>query len=279
MNDPYQTLGVPRGATEEEIAKAYKKLAMQFHPDRNPGDKAAEEKFKEINSARDAIKNGQTESQDFRGFSNGGFRFTTGDFEFGHGFTNIDEIIAKMHGMHQQQQQRKNRDISVEYFITLEEAFSGSEVTISLNFNGTTKNISVKIPPGIEDGNRLRVPQGGDQSISSLTPGDLFVFIRIKPHSRFQRSGRDLHAFIDVDVLNIMLGGNQIIEGIDGSKLSVTIPYQFETDTHLKLSGQGMFKINSTERGDLILSIKPIFPKLNDRQHELLNLVRENKEK
>ena len=266
MNDPYQTLGVSRTATEDEISKAYKKLAMMYHPDRNPGDKSAEERFKEINAARDAIKNGEPEAPS-RGFDAGVWRF---NFGHGSGFGNLDEILAALHAQHN----HRNRDITVECRISLEDAFQGSEVTVNVHTQNDIRNISVKIPAGIEDGNRIKVAQAGEHSFPSMTPGDLYITVHVNAHAKFHRQSSNLLAQIEVDLFDILIGGIGKIQGIDGNNLEVKIPVNFNPETQLKLVGQGMPSPASSQRGDLLLSIKVIYPTLSIQQRELIFKVR-----
>jgi len=163
-NDPYQVLGLQRGASEEEVKVAYKKLMKKHHPDLNPGDNNAQQRCAEINAAFDRIKNGDVNTQQQHPGGGGGAPFW--NFHFGAGgpggqhnpFGNMDEIFAAMHA----QQQRRNRDINVECTIALEDAFRGQEITVNLRQpDGTEKNISVNLPAGIDNGNRMRVPQAG----------------------------------------------------------------------------------------------------------------------
>jgi curved DNA-binding protein len=272
MNDPFEVLGLQRGASEDEVNKAYKKLAKQYHPDLNPGDKTAEDKFKEINAARDRIASGDVNSQQQHP-GGGGAPFW--NFHFGAGgpgtqhnpFGNMDEIFAAMHA----QQQRRNRDINVECTITLEDAFRGQEITVNLRqTDGSEKNISVKLPAGIDNGNRMRVPQAGDHSIQGMTPGDLFVNVRINPHNRFRREAQHLHTTVAVDILDMLIGTTTSVTGIDGTPLDVKIPINFDPKNQIRLAGQGMPVVNATNRGDIIVTVMPRYTELSPVQRELI---------
>jgi DnaJ-class molecular chaperone len=268
MNDPYTTLGISRGATDDEINKAYKKLAMQYHPDRNPGDKISEEKFKEINAARDAIKNDANIPHHMGGNPNDVFwQF---NFGAGQGFDNLNDILAAM----QAQQQRRNRDVNVEYQITLEEAFHGKEILVNIKNDDNVNTIAVKIPAGVDNGNRIRVPQAGDHTFKSMTPGDLYVTIQVYPHSRFKRQGKNLFLQIDYDVFDILLGNSQSVEGLDGQQLEVKVPKEFKSDMQLRVSGQGICLANSPQRGDLIISVRVFYPELSESQKAMIEAAR-----
>jgi len=251
--DPYSILGVERGASDEDVQKAYKKLAMQFHPDRNPNDKSAENRFKEINAARDAIKNAQQNQQPDHGFT----------WNFHNGF-NMEDIFAAMHA----HQHRRNRDINVECQISLEQAFYGTDLTVNIQNDIDVRTVSVKIPAGIENGMRIRVPQAGENSFPAMSPGDLFVIVHVRQHDKFQRRGKDLHIQIEINLFDVLLGGTTNVVGIDGSILELNVPKNFSPDTQLRLTGQGM-PMNSV-RGDLLVSIRVGYPILNDEQREMI---------
>ena len=265
MNDPYQILGLQRGASEEEVTKAYKKLAKKHHPDLNPDNKKeAEQRMSEINAAHDAIKSGAANVPP--GFQQGpGGQEWHFNFGGGAGF-NLDEIMRAMHA----QQQRRNRDINVECNISLEEAFRGSDMTVNLQEGQSSRQIIVKIPPGVDNGNRIKVAQAGERAFSGMTPGDLFLHVHVRPHQTFTRQGKNLFVQIDADVFDIMIGGTGIIQGIDGSNLEVKIPSNFNPQNHLKLAGQGMPTTNSSIRGDLLINLRPRYPELTEEQIELI---------
>lgn len=272
MNDPYQVLGLARGASDDEVASAYKKLAMQFHPDRNAGDKAAEERFKEINAARDAIKQGAADPPN--PFSPGGggaggpfWHFTAGGQPFG----NLDDILSALHA----QQHQRNRDVNVECTLTLEDAFRGTEVTVNLREAAKTRTLMVKIPAGVDNGNRVRVPQAGEQNFPALQPGDLYVHVRIQPHGRFQRQGPHLQTRIEMPLFDLLLAGSTTLSGIDGVTLAVTIPADFDPDQPLRLAGQGMPGVETAARGDLLIIVHTQYPLLSAAQRTLLRRVRD----
>jgi DnaJ-class molecular chaperone len=158
VNDPYQVLGLARGADEAEVAAAYKKLAMQHHPDRNAGDAAAEARFKDINAARDAIKQGTTDPPNPFHPGGGAPGSPFWNVAGGQSFGNLDDILSALHA----QQHQRNRDINVECTLSLEDVFRGTDVAVALRGPQETRNITVNIPAGVDHGNRVRVPQAGE---------------------------------------------------------------------------------------------------------------------
>ena len=185
--DYYATLGVPKDASPDDIKKAYRKLAMKLHPDRNPGNKEAEAKFKDINEANDilsddqkraAYDNPQPQMHGFNPFGGGSpfeFHFSTGGGNPHDIFNNIFRDIHRGQGF-----QQRNRDINLALQISLEEAFNGKEQDIQYNVgNSPVNNLKIRIPPGIEEGTKLRFGGQGDKSIPNVPPGDLYITIQI----------------------------------------------------------------------------------------------------
>ncbi len=268
MKDPYQILGLSFGANDEDVKRAYRKLAMQYHPDRNPGDKDAEEHFKEINAAHDAIKNGWRPGT-HDPFHH--FRAAGGTADFGFGFSgNLNDLLSALHAQHA----RRNRDIEVQAQITLEEAFSGTELNFTARNDTKTLIINVKVPPGVDTGSRIRVPQAGDDAYPSMTPGDLFVVIHVTPHSRLVRRGKNLLTTASIDLFDMLLGTSIKVISIDGKEIQVTVPPDSRPGQHLRLPGLGMPVANETTRGDMLIGFDVVYPVLSDEQRALLAQVR-----
>jgi len=256
--DPYTVLGLPRGASEDEAKTAFRNLAKTCHPDLHPNDAEAERKFKEINAAYEAIRNPQPQPT----FQH--FRFE--DFPFASG-TPFEEMFSNLRGYTRQQ---RNNDLHMECRLTLEEAFVGKELEITPQVNRTLR---VRIPPGIEDGTNLHIAQAGDHSNKVLRPGDLYLLIRVLPHASLRRFGRNLLTVVPVTAFDVLLGKEIEVVGIDGKTMRVGIPADFDSTRKMRLAGQGMQ--DGGGRGDLLIELFIVFPKLNDEQRALLGQAAE----
>jgi DnaJ-class molecular chaperone len=255
VNDPYSVLGISPDASEEDVKSAYRKLAMKYHPDRNPGDKEAEERFKDISAANDAIKNGTTNE----GIS----------FDFGKtGFMNIDDLLAAFHA----KAMNRNRNVEVRCEISLEDAFNGTNLSFSVKDpSGKVNDISVHVPPGIESGQKIRVSKAGDSSIPSLPPGDLFVAVFVRNHPVYERNGRNLFMTIDMDIMDFLLCDEINVALIDGSCVKVAVPENFKTNEKIGISGKGMPVVNHPSIvGDMYLTLNLGYKKLSDEQREIV---------
>lgn len=267
--DPYAVLGVPRDATDETIKSAYRKLAMQFHPDRNK-EPGAEDRFKEISGAYEAIKDAERRAQTAaqgRPQSHG-FEFRTGGgFPFGFEF---EDIIRHMHG----QRVQRNRDLNVNYEISLDQAFTGASANVSIRAeSGEVRDITINIPAGVDSGMRLRVAGAGDRAVPHLPPGDLYVLVQVRPHPAFTRHGPNLVMNVRIDALDAMLGAKIPLTTIDGATLHVDAPR--DSGALLRLAGQGMPTMGGA-RGDLLIQAVIETPKdLTEQQLTLLRQVRE----
>ena len=278
--DFYNILGVSETVTPEELKVAYKKLAMEFHPDKNPGNKECEEKFKNINAAYDILKDNQKRQQydmerkgvrhqqgGFNPFGGGGvhFSFNTG----GPGGFNIFEDIMNMH------QQPRNRDVNVNYPITLEDAYNGKEAEIRYIVPGMgNKSRKINIPPGVHHGNRMKFGGAGSHDNKSFPPGDLYITIVIEKHPIFERHQDNLVMKLSIDAFDAMLGTEQIIKAIDGSDVSVKVPPATQPGQVLRLVGKGMKVFQSNAIGDLFIELGVSIPTLNDQQKEYINLCK-----
>lgn len=257
MGDPYAVLGLSPGASPEEVKNAFRSLAKKHHPDLNPNDPNAKERFQEINAAYDAIVNPPSQPQ-MGGYTGWNFNFSP----FG------DDIFNNIFGAGFRQ---RNSDLHFECRLTLEEAFTGRDVTLTIHQpQGGSCDLTVKIPPGIEDGMKLRVPQAGDHSNPALRPGDLFIVVRVLPHSRFARSGRHLNLTLEVNAFDVWLNNEVEVNGIDGHQMRVAIPQNFDSQRKLRLAGQGMPDPANNSRGDLLVELHIRFPELNDAQRNLV---------
>lgn len=287
MSDPFVVLGVPRDATEDQIKTAYRKMAREHHPDLNRGAdeatrKASEEKLKEINAAYEVLKDPQKRAQAANG---GGFEFGgsgPGPGFHGHGPGGFGFDIRDIFERHYEQhfgggQSRPiNRDIATQVVLSLDEAFTGKTINVDIKVPGQpARSIEVKVPPGVDDGTRLRIVGEGERVHTDLPPGNLFVTVRVAEHKSFRRIAQNLMMPFLVNSLNAMLGAEVDIRTIDGSTMRVTIPAGVQPETRLRLGGQGMPLVGAPHlRGDLIIVIQIETPKnLTDEQRDLLRKV------
>lgn len=257
--DPYAVLGLHRGASEQEAKEAFRKLAKTCHPDLHPKDAEAERRFKDINAAYDAIRNPQPDPP------NVSWQFHTGPFASPHG-RGFEDVFADIFG-----HMRRNQDQVFNYQMTLEEAFYGKEITLSVPVNGQSpRDIKVTIPPGMANGMKIRIPQGGHQTHPSMTPGDLYLLISIPPHQRFARQGGNLTTVVEVSVFDVLLGKDIEVVGIDGTKLRANMAPGFGAAHRLRLAGQGMSDPYTGVRGDLFVELSVRYPALTTEQQALI---------
>jgi curved DNA-binding protein len=267
MSDYYNTLGVSRGSSDEEIKKAYKKLAMKHHPDRG-GDTA---KFQSIQEAYATLSDPEKRSQyDNPQPQMGGFHFNGG---FPPGF---ESFFANFNGFSNQPQyaHQQNKSLNVQTTITLEEAFSGKELVANLKLpSGRTQTIQVNIPAGIDNGSTMRLHGLGDDVIPNVPRGDVNLTIQVLPNDRFQRQGDDLMSNIEISCIEAMLGSSVEIESIDGKRLDVKINAGIQPGQIMSIPGYGMPKVNDNRfKGRLLLNINITIPTLlTDEQKDLLN--------
>ncbi len=306
--DYYKILGVPRNATQEEIKKAYRRLALKYHPDRNRGNKEAEEKFKEINEAYAVLSDPEkrrqydlfgsaeferryTEEDIFRGFNfenlfrDLGIEFDLGRFfRFGEGgrsrgFT-IDlsglfsHLFGTQPGGFQEEFRTTAPEMLLELPVTLEEAAQGTEKVLVVSPLGRPEKVKVKIPPGVKDGQKLRLAAKGPLGPDGRRR-DLFLKIKIEPHPRFERQGQDLLTTHKIPLSTFFLGGETEITTLSGKKVKVKVPPGTTPGTKLRLKGLGLPDSNG-HSGDLYVKLEPLVPKkLSRKQRELLEALRE----
>lgn len=339
----YETLGVPRGASDEVIKKAYRKLAMQYHPDRNPGNAEAEVKFKEISEAYDVLKDSQKRATYDRfghaAFENGGGGMHNGGFGFSDGsFADIfDDLFGEFTGRRRgSQAHARGADLRYDLEISMEEAHRGKTTTITIpttvscghchgsgaeagsepelcptchgmgkvrtqqgffmvertcpscygagqfianpcgNCGGQgrvhkERTLQVKIPPGVDDGTRIRLGGEGEAGLRGGPAGDLYIFLSLKPHPIFQRDGAHIFCRVPISMVTACLGGDVEIPTIDGGRAKVTIPAGAQTGRQFRLRGKGVNMLNRNARGDMIVEVLVETPvNLTKKQKELL---------
>jgi curved DNA-binding protein len=288
MKDYYQILGVSRGASDQEIKQAYRKLARKYHPDINPGDKEAEARFKEINEAYEVLSDKEKREKydrfgsDWRRYEQGGAGPDFGGADFADIFETLfgsgsgrgragGGFNVRMDG----------QDVEQPAEITLEEAFSGTQRTLQFsNPNGTPRTITVKIPPGADTGTRVRVAGEGGPGLNGGARGDLLLVVRVAPNSRFERKGDDLHVKVDTSIYTLLLGGQVQVPTLNGKTINLTVPEQTQNGRTFRLGGQGMPVLRSERRGDLYATVQAQLPtSLSPRERELFEELRALKER
>jgi len=328
--DYYKTLGISKSASADEIKQSYRKLAMQHHPDRNPGNKEAERKFKESTEAYEVLKDEQKKAA-FDQYGHSAFEQGQGGFagqggqggfnDFADIFSSFGDIFGDSGSKKKRSSALRGSDIRYNLDITLEEAFSGVSKKINFNIAGacgacngsgaegnsrpeecgtcrgsgktraqqgffivervcgacggvgqTIKNkcrtcagqgrvdrekvLSIKIPAGVEDGNRIRLASEGESGARGGQSGDLYVFISIKNHKFFERKGDDIFCEIPIKMTTAALGGSVEIPAIDGTITKLIIPEGTGTNDQFRLKSKGMTILNSGgRRADMYVKI------------------------
>ena len=344
--DYYEVLSVQRTASDGELKTSYRKLAMQWHPDKNPGDKDSEAKFKEISEAYECLKDPQKRAAYDRyghaafenGGAGGGFGGFSGDFTST--FSDIfDDLFGGMGGRRSGARsggRERGADLRYNLEISLEEAFKGKTAQIELPTNVTCetcsgtgakagtqpvqcktcqgtgrirhaqgfftlertcascqgrgsvisdpckscagagrvvkeRSLEVNIPPGVEDGTRIRLGGEGEAGMRGGGNGDLYIFLSVTQHPIFQREGADLYCRVPVSMVTATIGGEFDVPTVDGGRSKVKVPEGTQSGKRFRLGGKGMPVLRSRERGDMYVQVAVETPqKLTKRQKELL---------
>jgi curved DNA-binding protein len=306
--DYYEILGIKKNGSAQDIKKAYRKLAMKYHPDRNKGNKEAEEKFKKLSEAYAVLSNPEKRKQ-YDTFGESGFQqrysqedifrgFDLGDIlkEFGLGGMGGNFRTSGGQGSpfesfffqgggpgagrtshHAAQQQVKGSDLTYELAVSLNEVLSGSEKTISLRRENKTENVSVKIPKGIKVGQKLRLAGKGSPSPYGGPPGDIFLIIKEQPHPDFTRDGNNLISEQRIPFSKACLGSELSVKSLEGKELKVKIPAGIQQQSKLRLKGHGLPLSKTGGRGDIYVKITVDIPKsLTKEQKKLIKQLADN---
>jgi molecular chaperone DnaJ len=278
--DYYKILGVEKNASQDEIKKAFRKLAHEHHPDKKGGDEA---KFKEANEAYQTLSNQQKRKQydqfgsagpggfnggqggfggfDFSGFQQGQNGF---QFDFGGGQNiDLDDILGSFFGGGQRQ--RRGRDVRLNVRLSFKESVFGVEKKISVpdlrdgQDNNKNKDITVNIPAGVENGQTLRVPGYGEQ-ITDGQAGNVLVTILVEPHAVYKREGGNLIMDLDVKLTDAVLGAKYDVELLDGSRMTIKIPEGLASGQILRVNGKGI-ELGAFHKGNLYIKTHIMVPK------------------
>jgi molecular chaperone DnaJ len=346
--DYYEILGVQRNASDQDLKSAFRKLAKECHPDKNPGDKAAEQTFKELNEAYEALKDPQKRAA-YDKFGHAAFDHGMGGRGggFGPDFASsmsdiFDDLFGEFMGGRRGAGQRsrswreRGADLRYNMEITLNDAFSGraAEIRVPASVacetcsgsgaksgtkpkqcptcggNGKVRasqgfftiertcpscqgrgeviedpcpacsgagrvtkerTLSINIPAGVEDGTKIRLVGDGEAGLRGGPPGDLYIFLSIKPHTFFQRDGADIFCKVPIAMTSAALGGQIEVPALDGSATRVKIPEGTESGKQFRLKGKGMPVLRSKVVGDMYIQVDVETPKsLTRKQRELL---------
>lgn len=290
--DYYQTLGVNRNATEKEIKSAFRKLAKQYHPDANPNDPAAEERFKQINQAYETLNDpnkrqmydqfgADYEKYQAAGYKpgdgnpfggNGGYQRVNVDYDNG-GFGDLFESLFGGFGRKSRTPDAMpGRDIEQNITITLQEAYEGTMRYISKS----GKRAKVKIPPGADTGTKIRIAGEGEPSMmGGGASGDLYLIVEVEPDPNFERDGDDLTVDVKVDAFTAMLGGEAEVSTMS-RPVKLKIPAGTQSGQKFRISNKGMPRRKGDGHGDLYARVQITVPKnLTADQKRLVEELRQ----
>lgn len=265
MKDYYTILGVEKSASDAEIKKAFRKLAMNHHPDRG-GDDA---KFKEIQEAYAILSDEQKKKEyDFSHNPNNSFNNNSSFFNFN--FHGGDPF----NGFYQHRMRPKNHDTTIHIRISLRESLFGKQLNAEIGLpSGISKMVSIDIPAGIENGQQIKYPQMGDSSMPHLPPGDLIVVIFVTPDPMFARVHNNVVCEKAITAWEAILGTTLEFTSLSGNQLKIIVPPGTQPDTKLRCKGEGFPDVHTKIKGDLHVNVKVTIPKLSTTQLEKLKNI------
>ncbi|MNK57962.1 Curved DNA-binding protein [compost metagenome] len=283
MPSHYETLGIQKTATADEIKKAFRTKAKQFHPDLNPDNATAAEQFRKVNEAYDVLKD-ETKRADYDRVGSGpkfkdhfSPRGSHWDDGLRRQYSNVDDHLfeellrrTREHQARQNQQHVKNKDTILKYTMQLEDIYLGKEVELRYSTaRNPNKTIKVSIPRSTRDGAKIRYAGMGDDSNPNAPPGDLYVVVTVAPNGRFVRNDSDISTSVTIDFIEAMLGVNKRIPCIDGSEINLRIHAGMNPGQSIKVPEKGLWN-EYGRRGHMMVEVVLQQPKLNNAQYELL---------
>lgn len=273
----YKALGIEKSASADDIKKAFRKLAVKYHPDRNPNDKTAEDKFKEINEAY-AVLSDPEKKQQYDTFGSSGFhkQYSQEDifrgFDFGNAYKDMggnfgggggEDIFSRLFGGSFgrgggrggfRQGAQKGADHEMEVTVTFREAAEGAEKQIAFRRNGQREELKVKIPSGVDNGSKIRIAGKGAQGDGGASAGDLYLIMHVQPDPVFVRDGGDLFVDRSIPFTAACLGVSLDVPTLEGDK-RIKVPAGIQPGTKIRLKGCGVKSIGSNAKGDLYVKI------------------------
>ena len=292
--DYYKILGVNKTASGEDIKKAYRKLAMKYHPDHTKGDKSSEEKFKKISEAY-AVLSDKEKRKQYDTFGSAGFqqRYSQEDIFRGSDFESIlNEIFGGAGGrmgfsfgggspfgryQRRQQAQTKGADLEYELPLSLQEVATGTQKVVSFQYKGRSEKITVKIPKGMISGKKLRIAGKGEPSPYGGPAGDLYVKTKVLTGPDYEIDGYDLYINRDIKLTEAILGGRISVPTLSGNELKLKIPPGTKHKTKMRLAGHGLPHMHGKGQGDLYVRIHVNIPgRLTKKQKGLIEQLAES---
>ncbi|TXE16737.1 J domain-containing protein [Psychroserpens burtonensis] len=282
--DYYKTLGISKSATDAVIKKAYRKLARKHHPDLNPNDKKAEQKFKEINEANEVLSNPENRKKyDDHGEhwqhaeeyekakQQNQYQRSTQNPQGGYSEEDFSDFFGSMFGGGSsraggREVKFKGQDFNAQLKLDLKEVYTTHKRTLTVN----NKNIRITIPAGIENGQVIKIKGHGGKGVNGGPNGDLYIEFSVVNQSQFKRDGHNLYASVDLDIYKALLGGEIMVNTFDG-KVKLTVKPETQNGTKVKLKGKGFPKYKKEEQfGDLFITYNLKMPKnLTAKEKEL----------
>ena len=293
--DYYKALGLVKGASAEDIKKAFRKLAVKYHPDRNPNDKSAEDKFKDINEAYAVLSDPQKKEQ-YDTFGSSGFhkQYSQEDifrgFDFGNAYKDMgggggaEDIFSRLFGGSFgrggerggfRSAPQRGVDHEMELTISFRDAAQGAEKQIAFRRNGQREELKVKIPAGVDNGSKIRISGKGAQGEGGGPTGDLFLIIHVLPDPVFTRDGGDLFVERAIPYSAACQGISLDVPTLEGDK-RIKVPAGIQPGTKIRLKGCGIKSLGSNAKGDLYVKIGLHVPEsLNAEQKKLVEEMAE----